>query len=289
MDGQHFDRLTQQLSGALTRRRFGVALAALGLGAGFGAEPMAKAKKKKKKKKKKPATGCTNGAVKCGSTCVDTQTDPDHYGGCNDACDGECVGGQCNPAGCGANQINCGNGLCIPDDGCCSQVQCGGDNSQLRCDTATHRCVCKNSGEGLCHRAPVGSGGFCHTCCPGGDEVCPRDEVCHILESQDGPMGICLCPTGYEICHFGLSNRCSQDKLTDLRRCGTECKDCVIDNPGSRCCQGECARGKNPGQGGESGMRCGNNCLLCPIGQMCCNSGPGTSGECVDVGSGVCP
>ena len=34
MDGQQFDRLTQQLGQALTRRRFGAVLAALGLGAG---------------------------------------------------------------------------------------------------------------------------------------------------------------------------------------------------------------------------------------------------------------
>lgn len=82
MDGQQFDRLTLHLGQALSRRRFGALLAALGLGAGFGADTQAKPKKKKKKKPKK----CKNGAVKCGKACIDTTSNAAHCGGCGQGC-----------------------------------------------------------------------------------------------------------------------------------------------------------------------------------------------------------
>lgn len=75
MDDQRFDLMTQRVTRALTRRRFGGALAALGLGAGFGAGSQAKKKrpkkpacsKKQKRKCRRQARVCEDG--KCVVVC----------------------------------------------------------------------------------------------------------------------------------------------------------------------------------------------------------------------------
>ncbi len=45
--------------------------------------------------------GSTGGCTMCGAQCVDTQTDPDHCGECNN---------KCNPA-----QEQCVDGMCVPN------------------------------------------------------------------------------------------------------------------------------------------------------------------------------
>src|SRR5262249_19665421 len=37
----------------------------------------------------------TSATTLCGSTCIDTSSDPNHCGGCGAVCQGDCVGGQC--------------------------------------------------------------------------------------------------------------------------------------------------------------------------------------------------
>ncbi len=60
---------------------------------------------------------CREGYALCGSkNCLNIQTDPLHCGECHNACQKStphCVAGQCRP--CAANQIDCGNGKCVPD------------------------------------------------------------------------------------------------------------------------------------------------------------------------------
>lgn len=274
MDAQQFDRLTQGFGHALSRRRLGAVLAALGLGAGFGAGPGAEAKKKKKKKKKPAGNGggdgCPTGQTRCGGACVDTRTDTRHCGECDSPCD--------EPG------ASCSGGECVGPPECSTTPDCSRFNGFNELECVNNRCVCKTSGHGYC-TTPTG-GRICNPCCPGGNNQCLRDEVCRV--DRDPPA--CACPSGYQRCDFGVSNRCSQDKLTDNHRCGLECQDCPVVNPGSRCCNGACVRGRNPGQTGEPGQPCGNTCQPCTNGQICCNSGPGTPGQCVNpVGAGACP
>jgi hypothetical protein len=299
LDNRSFDLLALRFGEALTRRRLGGLLAALGLGAGASvAETAAKKKGKKGNKKKKK---CKNGAVKCGKTCVNTQTDDDHCGGCHNACgSGErCVAGDCTPSTCGPGQRDCGGGLCIEDDelACCIPTDCGGSFQDLECNQDTHRCECFQTrvvgpGWGICERFADG-GGFCGPCCPGGIELgesCPapenRDRIC-VSQGING----CQCPPSTpEACPTAsMSGFCSIDLDSDPRRCGQECQNCTQLDPGTRCCSGFCVRGCGPNTSGSCLFEpCGNNCEVCPQGMMCCNLGPGFPGECVPAGT-FCP
>jgi len=56
--------------------------------------------------------GCAGGLMSCGTTCVDTNTDPQNCGGCGKACSGQpCSGGKC-VAMCPTTTTNC-SGSCI--------------------------------------------------------------------------------------------------------------------------------------------------------------------------------
>ena len=47
------------------------------------------------------APACASGQTNCGGVCVNTQTDTDHCGACNNACKGKmiCVAGNCTGQG----------------------------------------------------------------------------------------------------------------------------------------------------------------------------------------------
>ncbi|MCA9577935.1 MAG: hypothetical protein KC668_21015, partial [Myxococcales bacterium] len=38
---------------------------------------------------------CGPGLTGCGGSCVDTKTNEDHCGACNDVCSGTCINGSC--------------------------------------------------------------------------------------------------------------------------------------------------------------------------------------------------
>jgi hypothetical protein len=67
--------------------------------------------------------GCPPGQVQCGNSCVDTDIDDAHCGGCNAPCppaaDGGCVGGVCV---CANGDTLCG-ALCVDTDA--SEQHCG--------------------------------------------------------------------------------------------------------------------------------------------------------------------
>ena len=215
--------------------------------------------------------GCASG-TRCGTQYVDTQTSRNHCGGCDDACTG--------------NQA-CSGGECVDPPECSVAADCLRFNGNWALECVNNRCVCARSDEGYCESSSGGRS--CHVCCPGGSGRL-RDHVCRFIQTPF-PTVHCRCPTGYETCLAGLSHRCSQNRLTDIYRRGTDCTDCTTANPGSRCCNGECMRGCNPGELCFSqNQPCGPNCLPCTDGQICCNSGPNTPGGCVNpIGAGACP
>jgi hypothetical protein len=229
--------------------------------------------------------GCAEG-TKCGNKCVDTQNDPHHCNGCNQTCDPSqsCVAGGCTTSACENDEIDCGDGSCIPDGDhpCCNQADCGGSGQSIQgivCNSNTHRCECELAGWGICQRFD-NDAGICGQCCPGAQAgACGganSDFVC-FNETSTG----CGCAPPKVNCP-GTSQKCSDNLNTDSRRCGPNCEDCTLTN--KTCCGGECVYlgGCQPGDSsgcfnarcGSCDNRCGGDTPLC-----CDQDGP--SGVCV--------
>ncbi|MCA9880161.1 MAG: hypothetical protein KC442_20345 [Thermomicrobiales bacterium] len=325
------------LSRAIASRRtvLGGLAAAAGVVAG-SFTPGSLAKKKKKKKKKK----CVGGAVRCGTACVDTQTDAQNCGSCGMRCgDGVgCAGGVCqtpgdtcpgaqtrcgggcvdtksNKAHCGAcgrqcaanetcrqgtcsdspcesNEIDCGGGRCIRagEFACCNQYDCGGYGAINDLECRNDVCVCKEAGTGFCNRIAA-DGGRCHVCCPGGvgSAGCRFDTVCHTTVGGTGLTSYyCDCPTGWQKCNYNPhpTGTCVEHPLTDPRKCGPFCTDCVASQPGAICCGGACTRGPGIGEYSPENTKCGPHCEVCNSDSICCNQGPGTEPRCIPMKPG---
>jgi hypothetical protein len=233
MDAQRFDCLTLKLSSALSRRRFGSVLAALGLAAGFGGALESEGKKKKGKNKKPKK--CKKGTIKCGKKCVNPKNNALNCGRCGQRCgiSRACVDGQCQ-TGCPGDQILC-HELCVdPSD---NVDHCGRCNNPcadpLTC--VDGKCVCADGEvcDGDCvdlqtDREHCGSCG--HAC--GGDETCNAGEcssavACHTSCRPDQICESNPCPCSIH-CGSGLCGDCCSDQ------------DC-IGNPNGNHCVGTAA------------------------------------------------
>lgn len=248
MDGQQFDRLTQQLTQALSRRRFGATLAALGLGAGLGADPRVKAKKKKKKKRK-PA-GCANGTVTCGASCVDTQTNALHCGGCGSPCPSgqACDGGECQDGGCAGDRELCGT-ECVNldnDEQNCGEcgITCDGDLTCLSgaCDCAEDTkcgtaCVDLQTDDDHC--------GQCNRACDG-DLTCIN--------------GDCGCAAG---------TKCGTD-CVNIQTNNLHCGACGAPCNGGQCVGGQCVQPPECSSDFDCGAGAGD--LTCRNGRCVCKT-----------------
>lgn len=240
--------------------------------------------------------GCADGSeTQCGDQCANLQSDDAHCGACNRACGaGErCQGGQCVAAACGPNDLDCGNGVCARGaNPCCSFRDCGGPytyGNDLICNTTTHQCECGTAGEGICQRYPDANGagtGTCDVCCPGGSEICPGERVC--AASSFGGHPRCDCPTGYQQCNRPQNPfLCSQDRLTDSRRCGSECNDCTAIDPAGFCDQGRCL--VPCGRGVICTLRVCTGGQTCVGNTACCKGASGNQGACFPLENGQCP
>lgn len=242
--------------------------------------------------------GCAEG-TRCGNQCVDTQTDAEHCGDCNQDCDNNetCVGGQCNPSGCGSGERVCGGGLCIPerDDACCVPSDCGSSRfgNDISCNLNTHRCQCRQAGWGICAPRASDGGAQCAPCCSGGNGVCGGERVC----LSQLPSG-CGCPPARpDACSgFFTEGLCSLDFDTDSQRCGPNCVDCTQNGTAFACCvDGQCVglAGCGPNTSSPSCVRshCGTCGAICgDEAPVCCNDGPGTTGQCkAPLSGGFCP
>jgi hypothetical protein len=89
---------------------------------------------------------CTSGQSCCDNTCVESQTDVTHCGGCNPCASGDtCVGGACIPPV--SNPPDAG------PTSCSQNSQCSGANA-LCCN---HACITDTTGTGLCPCTGTGS------------------------------------------------------------------------------------------------------------------------------------
>lgn len=213
------DRLTQFLSGFLTRRGF--AQAGVGLALALGAEATADAKKKRKrnKRKKKSKPGSNN------PNPTPTPTDP--------ACSPACEGGN-----------SCQDGLCVcTSDVLCNQTCCALAEACVRGECCPNNRVCNSNccdtGEVCENISPGGAKGCCsnplvvrgETCCPTGSlstRLNCGSYQCALALSGSGPGGCDLwCKVGYE----GAG-------------CGPGVPGFPAEDPGRGCCCNEIA---NPG------------------------------------------
>ncbi len=166
MDEARFDCIAKSLATSASRRTLGKLLNA-GVVGGlalsiFGSDSAAGKKgdgerrnrdkgDKRKKKKKKNALpspdpiGCAPATpTTCGAACVNTQIDPEHCGGCDQACDSGklCLGGACfvpcSVASTCAAGVQCGSNtkLCVKvgDVAVCADATNCGPNTRVSCD-----------------------------------------------------------------------------------------------------------------------------------------------------------
>jgi hypothetical protein len=231
---------------------------------------------------------CDAGFDRCGTECVDLDSNPLFCGRCDNACGTgwDCQGGVCyDPTDCRTNGIDCsdfGFFYCHPStgdctSGCDSDAQCPGANDG--CDTDINDCVCDAGFE----RCPPIAGacvdtqtdplfcGDCGTAC-GTGEVCQAGACydpsdcridgidCSGLTYCDPSTGACVrclndaqCGATNEVCDTDI-NDCVCDAGFD--RCGTECVD--LDSNPLFC--GDC------GTACETGWDCeGGVCVPVPV------------------------
>lgn len=143
---------------------------------------------------------CPAGQPCCAGTCVDTQIDSQHCGGCSRPCPAPktCQSGQCR---CPVNRETCGATCCPPGQRCCNNVCVDTQTNQQHCGGCNQPCpapkVCQ-AGSCVCppNRAACGA-----TCCPPGQQCsngscCPPgltgcDGQCVDLQSDLNHCGVC--------------------------------------------------------------------------------------------------
>jgi len=204
----------------------------------------------------KSCDDCPAGQTDCHGVCVDTTSDPDHCGGCDQACD---PGEVCENSSCEAGPdcrtepcpdgyyCNINTGECLP--GCASDSHCGENE---HCDIATHACTC-NTGYHDCSGTclPDDSVDSCGDRC----EPCPDDPHGDV-SCQDAERCWTDCHPGYHFC----TDHCVAD--TSVDSCGDRCDPCPTDPHGQAACEaGTCVIHCDAGY-----LMCSGACAPCPAG-----------------------
>jgi len=207
-------------------------------------------------------------AVKCGDTCVDTQSNSQNCGACGKACDSSlvCSHGTCTTV-CATGTIHCGNdcidqgsdvnncGGCnkkCPPGNVCSQGSCA-----LTCqDTLTNcngDCVDVTQNDDNC--------GACGSPCPGG-QVCQNSKC------------VATCQSGWTSCSVGDAGATT---CVDTQNDPNNCNGCGVKCPSGQFCQA-----------GQCGIVCMGGTSLCGSACVDENIDKNHCGNCTTTCSGVC-
>lgn len=231
----------------------------------------------------------------CNGACVNTNTDPNHCGSCDFACQSGlvCVGGQCS--GCPEGQVVC-NGKCCSGQclrGVCVRVvECPPDRPTV-CDGA-----CVNTSTNPLHC------GACNVACAAG-QVCVNGQ-CSVNCPEGGiPCGAVCCTgsqvcvrnpiTGLQHCTFclppqvGCHGVCRGCPVPTQNCCGSQGFACCNSfDYGETCCDGACCPAGQHCENGvcQPGCVSDRNCVRL-LGQRCCGNvcvnvefDPNNCGDC---------
>ena len=251
-------------------------------------------------------SGCASGETLCGSTCADTQTDPNHCGACGNACSTNnatpaCSAGSCVLA-CDMGWANCNGDL---TDGCETPLNtltdCGSCGTSCSLANATESCA-----TGMCTLTMCDSGyGNCDGNANNGCEArldtltnCGTcGSACNLANATEScSTGSCVlgtCSAGYGNCDGAASNGC-ETPLTTLSDCGMCGRSCNLTNATESCASGTCTLttcdagwgncNTSTSDGCETSLTTTSNCGSCGMG---CNLSRATescaTGTC-DVG-----
>jgi len=199
-------------------------------------------------------SGCTSGQVRCGGTCIDTQSSVTDCGACDNACPAvanaarACTAGRCgfscNPgfADCDGNPAN-GCEVVLGNDArhcaACGTVCATGNNAAATCNAGQCGLAC-DTGFGDCDGAP---GNGCETdtrTAAAHCGVCGRTCATGANATATCTAGACglACATGFADCDGNAANGCEVDTRSaaqDCGACGTVCSSglCVDGRCGS--------------------------------------------------------
>lgn len=178
---------------------------------------------------------CREGTTLCGNSCIDTQTDRGHCGGCGVVCSAltnatvACVGGACTFV-CTTGFADC-NGVRV--DGCERSVandrsNCGACGracgAGMACAGMT--CQCQNSSDLVCDGQCIRGGGSPEHCGRCGN-ACSDREFCGLVNSPGGTVPGCI--------------SCGAEREGQvLRRCENRCVDLAGDNSNCGTCGNTC-------------------------------------------------
>ena len=233
----------------------------------------------------------------CGELCIDTQSDPAHCGGCDQACSTTCIAGQCqNMTLCGTEWVNiktdpdhcgfcnapCDGDLCI-NGGCGTQRLCGDEWIDVSSDTANcGDCEINCNTHENVSSAAACTLGICSYQCQAGWLDCEQEAAgcetdgngvencggCGVIcdDTNGTPLcetGLCAisCNEGFDDCDGNVDNGCETPITTrhDCGACGNACES------GQICVDGAC--GVDP------------NYLLIGAGEFQMGSPPGELGQ----------
>jgi len=221
-------------------------------------------------------TQCTSPKRLCGNNCVDTQTDINNCGSCDNPCDPineKCQGGFCVNK-CGLGQTVC-DGICI--DTSKDPLNCGS------CDSP-------------CNEDQFCDGGACKSQCGPGETFCSNDPIvkCRNLQTDDTSCGACgrncetmfaadstcvtgrcQCPQGQEVSNGKCVPTCSADMVRNPSGV-CECRDPTKVNVNGQC---QCVAGRTDCHTAESSCKdlssdagyCGACNIKCASGMSCVN------------------